>query len=82
VRLGTSIKANLHQIVVSLEISRVQLVGVDIVVDQLLPRNRNTEDIETVDVGKVLHLSLRHVGGWAAILAFELVRSEVALGFC
>lgn len=81
VRLSTSIKTNLHERVVLVEVRLVQNVGLEVVVDQWLPSRRQTEDIEAIDTGKVLHLTLSHCGRGAAILLFEIIGSEVALGF-
>lgn len=60
--IGTRIQADLHQRVVLLKVCCIQLVGLDIIVDQALPRHRDTEDIEAIDVGEVLHLSRSHLG--------------------
>ena len=77
--LSTSIETNLHECVVLVEIRLVQNVGFKVVVDQRLPSSRQTEDIEAIDTGKVLHLCLSHVCARAAILLFEFIGSEVAL---
>ena len=58
--LSTSIKANLHECVVLVEIRLVQNVGFEVVVYQWLPSRWQAEDIEAIDTGKVLHLALSH----------------------
>ena len=77
--LSTSIKTNLHERVILVEVCLVQNVGLEVVVDQRLPSRRQAEDIEAIDTGKVLHLCLSHVCARAAILLFEFIGSEVAL---
>lgn len=59
--IGTRIQANLHQRVVLLKVRRVQLIGLDVIFDQALPRHRYTEDIEAINVGEVLHLRRSHL---------------------
>lgn len=78
-RLSTSIKTDLHERIVLVEIRLVQDVGFEVVVDQRLPSRRQAEDIEAIDTGEMLHLALGHCGRRAAILLFELIGSEVAL---
>lgn len=58
--LSTSIKTNLHERVILVEVCLVQNVGLEVVVDQRLPSRRQAEDIEAIDTGKVLHLALSH----------------------
>lgn len=80
VSLSTSIKTNLNQSIILVEIRLVQNVGFEVVVDQWLPGRRQTEDIEAINTGKVLHLALSHRGSRTAILLLEVIGSEVALG--
>jgi hypothetical protein len=54
VSLSTSIKTNLYERVVFVEIRLVQNVGFEVVVDQRLPSRRQTEDVEAINTGKVL----------------------------
>jgi hypothetical protein len=81
VRFCTCVQTDLHQLVVLLKVRSVQFVGLNIITDELLPRHRQTEDVEAVDIGEVLHLGLGHVCGWTAVLAFEFVGSPVALWY-
>jgi hypothetical protein len=78
-RFRARVQTDLHQLVILLKVCSIQFVGLDVLIDQLLPRHRQAEDVEAVDVGEVLHLGLCHVCGWTAVLAFELVGSPVAL---
>jgi hypothetical protein len=77
--ISARVQTDLHQLVVLLKIRGVQFVSLDIIANQLLPRHRQAENVEAVDVGEVLHLRLGHVCGWTAVLAFEFVGSPVAL---
>lgn len=52
--LSTSIKTNLHERVVLVEVRLVQNVGFEVVVDQRLPSCWQTEDIEAINTGEVL----------------------------
>ena len=80
--LSTSIKANLHECVVLVEIRLVQNVGFEVVVYQWLPSRWQAEDIEAVRVDEVLHLARRHVRRWTRVLLFEIIWVEVALVWC
>lgn len=52
--LSTSIKTDLHKRVVLVEISLIQNVGFEVVVDQWLPSRWQAEDIEAINTGEVL----------------------------
>jgi hypothetical protein len=80
--LGAGIETDLHESIVLCKVSCIELVGLEIVVDQWLPRCRQAEDIETVGVDEVLHLARRHVRRWTRVLLFEVIRIEVALVWC
>lgn len=77
--LSTRVKTNLHERIVLVEVRLVQNVGFEVVVDQRLPSCRQTEDIEAINTGKVLNLTLRHFCSRTAILLFEFIGCEVAL---
>lgn len=77
--LSTRVKTDLHQRVVLVEVRLVQNVGFEVVVDQWLPSRGQTEDIEAINTGKVLNLTLCHGGSGTAVLLFELIGSEIAL---
>jgi hypothetical protein len=81
VSIGACVQTDLHQLIILLKVRSVQFVGLNIIANQLLPRNRQAENVEAVDIGEVLHLGLGHVCGWTAVLAFELVGSPVALWY-
>lgn len=79
---GACVQAGLHQLVVLVKVCGVEFVGHEIVVDERLPCRRQTEDVEAVGVGEVLHLTLRHVRRWTTVLLLEVIGSEVALSSC
>lgn len=60
-RLSARVKTNLHERVVLVEIRLVQNIGFEVVVDQWLPSRGQTEDIEAINAGKVLNLTLCHI---------------------
>ena len=82
VGLGAGIETYLHESIVLCKVSGIELVGLEIVVDQWLPRCRQAEDIEAVRVDEVLHLARRHVRRWTRVLLFEIIWVEVALVWC
>lgn len=67
--MGTSVQAGLEEGVVSVHVVLVEYVGCQIVIDQTLPWDRETEDVETILVGKMLHLAGRHLQAGALVLA-------------
>jgi hypothetical protein len=69
--LSTSIKTNLHERIILVEIRLVQDIGFEVVVDQWLPRRRQTEDVEAINAGKVLPTVMRQQGS-SDMLAFIL----------
>jgi hypothetical protein len=77
--VGARIQADLHQLVVFVEIASIQLVNLKIVANQLLPRHWQTKSIESVLVAEVLHLTRSQFGRRAAIRALEIVRRKIAL---
>jgi hypothetical protein len=77
--VGARIQADLHQLVVFIEIFIIQLVDLKIVANQALPRHWQTEGIEAVLVAEVLHLTSSQVGRRAAIRALEIIRRKIAL---
>jgi hypothetical protein len=59
----------LKKSVVLVHVILVKNVGCKVVVDQPLPWNWQTEDIEAILVGKVLHLTGSHIQTRALVLA-------------
>ena len=82
VGLGAGIETYLHESIVLCKVSGIELVGLEIVVDQWLPRRRQAEDIEAIGVDEVLHLARCHVRRRTRVLLFEIIRVEVALVWC
>jgi hypothetical protein len=80
--LRASVQANLDNFAILCKVGCIELVGLEIVVDQWLPRRRQTEDIEAIVVDEVLHLTCCHLRRWARVLQFEVIRGEVALLWC
>ena len=80
--LGAGIETDLHESIVLCKVSGIELVGLEIVVDQWLPRRRQAEDIEAIGVDEVLQLARCHVRRRTRVLLFEIIRVEVALVWC
>lgn len=78
--MSTRVQTGLKQSVVLLHETLIQHIVDQIVVDQALPWYGETEDVESILVGKMLHLAGRHVQARAFIFAIVAVfRSIISL---
>lgn len=57
----TGVQASLYESIVLCKVGGIELVRLEIVVHEGLPRRRQAEDIEAVSVDEVRHLTRCHV---------------------